>query len=233
MTDMHGHGRPHRNRDHRTDCGRGRCGRGLGRGRSRRYAGPHRRARRRACTRSARSTPRVRARPHARSTRASRAASRSGPLAGVPVAIKDLVCTRGLRTTFGSRLYAKHVPDEDDVVVERLRGAGAVIVGKTNTLGVRLRRVRPQPGVRDHAQSVEPRAHVGRLERRLGGGGGRGPGAARDRQRRRRLGPRAGRAVRDLRHQAVVGARAGLPRLSRTSAIRASRAGSRSSTSAR
>lgn len=56
-----------------------------------------------------------------------------GPLAGVPVAIKDLVCTRGLRTTFGSRLYANHVPDEDDVVVERLRAAGAVVIGKTNT----------------------------------------------------------------------------------------------------
>jgi aspartyl-tRNA(Asn)/glutamyl-tRNA(Gln) amidotransferase subunit A len=56
-----------------------------------------------------------------------------GPLAGVPVAIKDLVCTRGLRTTFGSKLYADHVPDEDDVVVERLRAAGAIIIGKTNT----------------------------------------------------------------------------------------------------
>jgi aspartyl-tRNA(Asn)/glutamyl-tRNA(Gln) amidotransferase subunit A len=56
-----------------------------------------------------------------------------GPLAGVPVAIKDLICTRGLRTTFGSRLYAEHVPDEDDVVVERLRAAGAVVIGKTNT----------------------------------------------------------------------------------------------------
>src|SRR4051794_26654025 len=56
-----------------------------------------------------------------------------GPLAGVPVAVKDLICTRGLRTTFGSRLYADHVPDEDDVVVERLRAAGAVVIGKTNT----------------------------------------------------------------------------------------------------
>ena len=56
-----------------------------------------------------------------------------GPLAGVPVAIKDLVCTRGLRTTFGSRLYAAHVPEEDDIVVERLRAAGAVVIGKTNT----------------------------------------------------------------------------------------------------
>jgi aspartyl-tRNA(Asn)/glutamyl-tRNA(Gln) amidotransferase subunit A len=57
----------------------------------------------------------------------------AGALAGVPVAIKDLISTRGLRTTFGSRLYANHVPEEDDVVVERLRAAGAVVVGKTNT----------------------------------------------------------------------------------------------------
>ena len=56
-----------------------------------------------------------------------------GPLAGVPVAVKDLICTRGLRTTFGSRLYADFMPDEDDIVVERLRAAGAVVIGKTNT----------------------------------------------------------------------------------------------------
>lgn len=56
-----------------------------------------------------------------------------GPMAGVPVAIKDLVCTKGLRTTFGSRLYANHLPDEDDVVVERLKAAGAIVIGKTNT----------------------------------------------------------------------------------------------------
>jgi aspartyl-tRNA(Asn)/glutamyl-tRNA(Gln) amidotransferase subunit A len=56
-----------------------------------------------------------------------------GPLAGVPVAVKDLISTKGLRTTFGSPLYADNVPDEDDVVVERLRAAGAVVIGKTNT----------------------------------------------------------------------------------------------------
>jgi aspartyl-tRNA(Asn)/glutamyl-tRNA(Gln) amidotransferase subunit A len=56
-----------------------------------------------------------------------------GALGGVPVAIKDLICTKGLRSTFGSRLYADFVPLEDDVVVERLREAGAVVVGKTNT----------------------------------------------------------------------------------------------------
>ena len=58
---------------------------------------------------------------------------RLGPLAGVPVSIKDLVITKGVRTTFGSWLYADHVPDEDAPVVERLRQGGAVIVGKTTT----------------------------------------------------------------------------------------------------
>ena len=56
----------------------------------------------------------------------------AGLLAGVPVAIKDLLFTKGLRTTFGSRLYADFVPEDDDIVVERLKAAGAVIIGKTN-----------------------------------------------------------------------------------------------------
>ena len=55
-----------------------------------------------------------------------------GPLAGAPVAIKDLVLTKDLRTTFGSRLYADYVPEHDDIVVERLREAGAVVIGKSN-----------------------------------------------------------------------------------------------------
>lgn len=55
-----------------------------------------------------------------------------GPLAGVPVGIKDLVCTKGIKTVSGSWAYADFVPDEDDVVVERLKDAGAVILGKTN-----------------------------------------------------------------------------------------------------
>lgn len=56
-----------------------------------------------------------------------------GPLAGLPVAIKDLISTKGLLTTFGSPLYRDNVPDEDDIVVERLRSAGAIVIGKTNT----------------------------------------------------------------------------------------------------
>jgi len=56
-----------------------------------------------------------------------------GPLHGVPVSIKDLLFTRRVRTTGGSRLFADHVPEEDAVAVERLKGAGAIIVGKTTT----------------------------------------------------------------------------------------------------
>jgi amidase len=56
-----------------------------------------------------------------------------GPLHGLPVAHKDLLETRGIRTTFGSLLYQDYVPVEDDLVVERVRRAGAITVGKTNT----------------------------------------------------------------------------------------------------
>jgi aspartyl-tRNA(Asn)/glutamyl-tRNA(Gln) amidotransferase subunit A len=55
------------------------------------------------------------------------------PLHGVPFSVKDLVFTRRVLTTGGSRLFADHVPEEDAVVVERLKGAGAILVGKTNT----------------------------------------------------------------------------------------------------
>jgi amidase len=56
-----------------------------------------------------------------------------GLLHGLPIAIKDITLTRGIRTTFGSPLYKDFVPQEDEAVVARLRRAGAVVVGKTNT----------------------------------------------------------------------------------------------------
>ena len=56
-----------------------------------------------------------------------------GPLHGVPIGIKDVTPTAGIRTTYGSPLYAEHVPTEDAEVVTRLKSAGAIVVGKTNT----------------------------------------------------------------------------------------------------
>lgn len=55
------------------------------------------------------------------------------PLEGVPFVVKDNIFTKGLRTTFGSKLLEHHVPEEDSICVERLRAAGGVLVGKTNT----------------------------------------------------------------------------------------------------
>jgi aspartyl-tRNA(Asn)/glutamyl-tRNA(Gln) amidotransferase subunit A len=57
----------------------------------------------------------------------------AGPLAGVPVSIKDITPTKGIRTTRGSLLDADWIPDEDPPLVERLYAAGAVMLGKTNT----------------------------------------------------------------------------------------------------
>ena len=57
---------------------------------------------------------------------------RTGALHGLPVAIKDLAMTKGLRTTFGSPIFADFVPDADDFFVERMRAAGAIVIGKTN-----------------------------------------------------------------------------------------------------
>lgn len=56
-----------------------------------------------------------------------------GPLHGVPVAVKDLVPTAGIRTTWGSLIFKDHVPAEDAVAVARLKRAGAIVVGKTTT----------------------------------------------------------------------------------------------------
>ncbi len=56
-----------------------------------------------------------------------------GPLHGLPIAHKDLVATAGIRTTAGSPVFADAVPEEDDLLVERVRAAGAILLGKTNT----------------------------------------------------------------------------------------------------
>ncbi|HSH01202.1 MAG TPA: amidase, partial [Anaerolineae bacterium] len=61
------------------------------------------------------------------------AAGERTPLLGVPIGVKDIICTKGVLTTAGSKVLANFVPPYDAFVVEKLREAGAVILGKTNT----------------------------------------------------------------------------------------------------
>ncbi len=93
-----------------------------------------------------------------------------GPLHGVPISIKDLELTRGIRTTGGSLAFQDRVPDEDSSVVERVRAAGAVILGKTNT---------PEFGLLGHTQNLlgDHCRNPWNTERTTGGSSG-GAGAA-------------------------------------------------------
>jgi Asp-tRNA(Asn)/Glu-tRNA(Gln) amidotransferase A subunit family amidase len=56
-----------------------------------------------------------------------------GLLNGVPTSVKDLMQTKGIRTTYGSKLYEQFIPEQDDIAVKRLKEAGCVLMGKTNT----------------------------------------------------------------------------------------------------
>ena len=69
----------------------------------------------------------------------------------MPVGIKDLVATEGILTAMGSPAYRDFIPDEDDIAVERLRAAGAVIIGKTNVPEFGYSGVGHSPDFPDHA----------------------------------------------------------------------------------
>ncbi len=56
-----------------------------------------------------------------------------GAFGGLPIAIKDVIATKGVRTTWGSLVYKDHVPEQDHIMAERLKAAGAILLGKTNT----------------------------------------------------------------------------------------------------
>ena len=75
-----------------------------------------------------------RAREHARSImQAGGGSPHPGWLGGLPIAVKDLIDVAGVRTTYGSPIYADHVPRRSDLLVERLEANGAIVIGKSNT----------------------------------------------------------------------------------------------------
>jgi aspartyl-tRNA(Asn)/glutamyl-tRNA(Gln) amidotransferase subunit A len=94
-----------------------------------------------------------------------------GRLHGVPLSVKDMVITRGIRTTFGSAIYADHVPTEDAPMVEALRAAGAIITGKTTT---------PEFGYKGatHSPLLGVSRNPWRLDRTPGGSSGGAAAAA-------------------------------------------------------
>ena len=110
-----------------------------------------------------------------------------GPLHGLPVAHKDLMETRGIRTTFGSPLYKDYIPTEDDMVVERMRRAGAITIGKTNTPEFGAGSQTFNTGLRRDAQSLRPDEDLRRIVRRRRRCVGLRTGARRQRLRHRRL----------------------------------------------
>lgn len=88
-----------------------------------------------------------------------------GVLHGVPFTVKDLTLTAGVRTTFGSLIYQDYVPQQDELCVARLRAAGAILIGKTNT---------PEFGMGAHCTNVlyGPTANPYDLSRTSGGSSG-------------------------------------------------------------
>ena len=101
-----------------------------------------------------------------------------GALHGVPVSVKDIINTAGVRTTWGSLTMADNVPNADAVAVERLKQAGAIIVGKTTTPEFAHKLLTDAPLFGVTRNPWYSRLHTRRFERRLGGRRGRRIGAA-------------------------------------------------------
>ena len=97
-----------------------------------------------------------------------------GPLHGLPIAVKDVTPTAGIRTTFASPLFKDYVPAEDAEAIRRLKAAGAIVLAKTNTPEFACGANTNNALFGADAQSLESGAEPGRLVRRLGGGAATG-----------------------------------------------------------
>ena len=144
------------------------------------------------------------AREQARAAERAYARGEARPLEGLTLAVKDLFDTAGVRTTYGSRIYADHVPDADAALVRRREGGGRDRRRQDAHARVRVGHHERQPALPAVPQPVRPRARARRLERRLGGRAGDRRGGARARHRHRRLDPDPGRVLRRVRAQADV-----------------------------
>ena len=144
----------------------------------------------------------------ARGRRGPGARRASGPLTGIPLAIKDLFCTEGVRTTAGSRILGPFVPPYESTVTANLLRDGAVFLGKTNMDEFAMGSSNMTSAFGAGGEPVEAAAGqqrgagAGRILRRVGRGGRGAAGAGRDRDRHRRLDPPAGLVLRHRRDQA-------------------------------
>ena len=125
----------------------------------------------------------------------------ASPLLGIPVAYKDIVMTKGIRTTCGSALHLDWVPDQDAAVVEQWRAAGTVMLGKLTTWEFASG---AQARSRHHrgAQSLEPGPLAGRLQQRQWRRPGSGAGGGSHRHGHGWQHPRSGCLLRHHRAQA-------------------------------